>query len=226
VSANPNDSEGHVVLGALNFGSNNYGAALREFERSIELDPKNVQAYLRLGKVYEAEGQTDLAIARYQKALDLQPGLAPLATMVGNLYLNKGNLAAARKYYAQALDADPNFAVAIANMAWVDAQEGKNLDVALGMAQKAKSEMPEVPSISDTLAWVMYKKGDYSGAASLLEECIQKSPDSPEFHYHLGMALMATGQKGKGREQLEDALRMKLDRDDSQQAQEVLSQLD
>jgi hypothetical protein len=52
-------------------------------------------------------------------------------------------------------------------MAWVDAQEGKNLDVALGMAQKAKSLLPELPSATDTLAWVMYKKGNYGGALPL-----------------------------------------------------------
>ena len=60
------------------------------------------------------------------------------------MYLEKNDLETARKYYARALEVDPNFAVANANMAWVDAQEGKDLDVALGMAQKAKSLMPEV----------------------------------------------------------------------------------
>ena len=110
-------------------------------------------------------------------------------------------------------------------MAWVDAQEGRDLDVALGMAQKAKSEMPDVPSITDTLAWVMYKKGNYAGAAPLLEECIQKSPNSASFHYHLGMTLLATGQKAKGKDQLEAALRMNLKKDDAQQAQRELARL-
>jgi tetratricopeptide (TPR) repeat protein len=225
VSTNPNDAQGHVILGGLYFKSKSYAPAQREFERSIELDPKEIQAYLRLGKLYEVQGQVDLAIARYQKALELRPNLAPLATMVGNLYLNKGDLEVARRFYRQALDADPNFAVASANTAWIDAAEGQNLNVALSLAQRAQSQMPEVPSISDTLAWVMYKRGDYAGAKALLEECVQKVPDSPEFHYHLGMALMATGEKMRGREHLEDALRMKLDRGDSQKAQQVLSQL-
>jgi tetratricopeptide (TPR) repeat protein len=223
VSANPNDANGHVLLGALNAESKNYGTAQDEFERSIKLDPNNVQAYLRLGQTYEVQGQTDLAIQRYQKALDLQPKLAPLATMIGNLYLNKKDLAMARKYYAQALEADPSFAVANANMAWVDAQQGKNLDVALGRAQKAKSLMPDAPSISDTLAWVLYKKGNYAAAMPLLQECVQKSPGVPQFRYHLGMTLIATGQKSKGREQLEQALRMKLDYADAQQVNQVLA---
>jgi tetratricopeptide (TPR) repeat protein len=223
VGANPNDANGHVLLGALNSASKNYSAAQREFEQSLELDPNNVQAYLRLGQVYEVQGQTDFAIRRYQKALDLQPKLVALATMIGNLYLNKKDLATARKYYAQALEADPNFAVANANIAWVDAQLGKNLDVALGRAQKAKSLMPDLPSVSDTLAWVMYKRGNYTAAVPLLQECVQKAPDSSQFHYHLGLTLIAAGQKAKGREQLESALRLKLDNADAQEAQELLA---
>jgi tetratricopeptide (TPR) repeat protein len=223
VTANPNDANGHVILGALDFESRNYSSAQVQFERAIQLDPNHVQAYLRLGKVYEAQSQTDAAIAHYQKALDLQPRLAPLATMVGNLYLNKGDLVTARKYFAQALDADPNFAIANANMAWVDAEEDKNLDVALGRAQKAKSLMPESPSITDTLAWVLYKKGNYAGAAALLQECVTKSPDSAEFRYHLGMTLIARGQTSEGKQQLETALRMRLGNSEVQQAQQALA---
>ncbi|MGA8555896.1 MAG: tetratricopeptide repeat protein, partial [Candidatus Acidiferrales bacterium] len=191
----------------------------------IQIDPSNIQAYLRLGKVFEEQGQTESAIARYQKALDLQPKFAPLATMIGNLYLDRGDLEGARKYYAQAISADPNFAVAIANTAWVDAQEGKDLDVALGMAEKAKSLEPDVPSITDTLAWVLYKRGNYANAVPLLQECVQKSPNSGEFRYHLGMSLLASGQKVKGKEQLEAALRLNLNTAYMQQARQALAEM-
>ena len=225
VAANPNDANGHVILGAVNFQSKNYGISQAEFERAIQLDPSNIQAYLRLGKVFDAQGQTDLAIARYQKALDLRPKFPPLATMIGNMYLHKGDMETARKYYAQALAVDPNFAVAMANTAWVDAQEGKDLDVALGMAQKAKSIEPDVSSITDTLAWVMYKRDDYVAAVPLLEDCVKKVPDSGQFRYHLGMALLGSGQKLKAKSDLEAALRMKIDSGEAQQAQQALAQL-
>ena len=98
-----------------------------------------------MGGLYQEQKQTDAAIGQYQKALDLQPNSAPVTTMIGNLYLEKKDLETARKYYTRALEADPNFAVANANLAWVDAQEGKNLDVAFDRAQKAKSMLPDVP---------------------------------------------------------------------------------
>ena len=225
VDANPNNAQGHMILGALQFYSKNSSAAQAEFERAIQIDPKDVQGYLRMGGVYQEKNQTDAAIGQYQKALDLRPRSAPLITFVGNMYLEKNDLETARKYYARALEADPNFAVANANMAWVDAQEGRDLDVALGMAQKAKSLMPEVATISDTLAWVMYKKGDYSGAIPLLQECVKKSPDSAQFRYHLGLALMAAGQKESGIAQLQAALQMnKLRTAETEQARLALAQ--
>jgi cellulose synthase operon protein C len=225
VAANPNDANAHVLLGIVNFQSKNYSASQSEFERAIQIDPNDVQAYLRLGRVFEAQGQTDLAIARYQKALDLQPKSATLATQIGNLYLSKGDNETARKYFAEALATDPNFAPAMANTAWVDAIENKDLDVALGLAQKAKSLQPEVPSITDTLAWVMYRRGNYSSAMPLLREAVQKAPDSAEYHYHLGMTLVASGQKAKGKEELEAALRLKQDSASEQQVRQALSQL-
>jgi Tfp pilus assembly protein PilF len=223
VNAHPENAQGHVMLGALQFDSKNTSAAQMEFERAIQIDPKNVQGYLHMGQVYQEKNQSDAAIGQYEKALDLRPTSAALVTMVGNLYLDKGDLETARKYYERALQADPNFAVAIANTAWVDAQEGKNLDVALGMAQKAKSLMPEVATISDTLAWVMYKNGNYSGAIPLLEECVKKTPDSAQFRYHLGLALMADGQKESGKTQLQAALQMNnLRSADREQAKQAL----
>jgi len=224
VDANPKNAQGHMILGALHFQAKNNNGAHGEFERAIQLNPKEVQAYLRIARIYEVENQPEAAIAEYQKALEIQPKFAALCAMIGNLYLDR-DLETARKYYQKALDVDPNFAVALANMAWVDALEGKDLDVALGMAQKAKSQMPELPSITDTLAWVMYKKGNYSGAVPLLEEAVKKAPASAEYRYHLGMTLVAAGQKDKGKGQLQAALQMKqLKAADAEQARQALAQ--
>ena len=224
VNANPNDVNGHLILCRLNFESKNYSSAQAECERAIQLDPTFVQAYLGLGKVLEAEGQTDLAIARFQKALELQPRSAVIPTEIGNLYLDRNDLETARKYYQKALEVDPNYAVAMANIAWVDASEGRDLDVALGLAQKAKLEMPEVPSITDTLGWVMYKRGNYSSAIPLLQECVQKAPNLAVYHYHLGMVLLAAGKKEEGDAQLQAALHMKqLRPTDSEQARQALA---
>jgi Flp pilus assembly protein TadD len=70
----------------------------------------------------------------------------------------------------------------------------------------------------------MYKKGNYAGATRLLQESVQKSPDSAEFRYHLGLSLMASGRKSEGKNQLEIALRKELDIPEEQQARQALAQ--
>src|SRR5208283_3383422 len=122
VESNPNNSQGHVVLGTLEFASKNTSAAQAQFEHAIQIDPKNGTAYVRLGALYRANNQMDEALAQYEKALALRPNSAPLLALVGNTYLQKNDLETARKYYARALDADSNFPMANANMAWADAE--------------------------------------------------------------------------------------------------------
>ncbi len=227
VDSNPNNSQCRVLLGNLELESKNDKAAQSQFEQAIQIDPKNIIAYLRLGGIYQARNQMDEAIAQYQKALDLQPKSAALIALLGNVYLQKNDLETARKYYAQALEADPNFTVANANMAWVDAVQGKNLDAALAMAQKAKSQVPELPAITDILAWVMYKRGNYSGAIPLLENAVKQAPVSAQYHYHLGMALVAAGQQERGKAQLQAALQMnQLHPDEIEQAKQALAHPD
>jgi tetratricopeptide (TPR) repeat protein len=219
----PDDANAHQILGFLESGAAQFEAAKAEFERAIQLDPNLALAYLRLGQVYQDQGQTDLAIGRFEKALALQPMLVPLITLVGNLYLDKGNFEVAGKYYQQALAIDPNFATAASNLAWVYAAQGGNLDVALSLAEKAKESLPESDSASDVLAWVEYKKGSYDSARELLEECVQKVPDKGEYHYHLGMVLLASGEKVKARAALQSALRLKLKPEDATQARQALA---
>ena len=225
VAAHSNDAKAHELLGAVYFGSKDLGSAQQEFERALQLDPNRVDVQLRLAKLYEDQGKTDEALAHYQKASDQQPKSAPLATVVGNMYLKKGDLDKAEKYYSQALSIDPNFSIALANTAWVYAQQNKNLDVALGMAQKANSQMPKIASIRDTLGWVLYKKGSYSSAMPLFVDCVSESPKTASFQYHLGLTQMALGNKVEAKRSLERALNLNLDPTDAQKARQELSQL-
>lgn len=225
VTANPNDPSGHVLLGAIQLNAKNYQVARFETERAIQLNPKLFDAYLQLGQLFRDQGDGNDAAQAYEKGLALRPQSAPVAAVVGNIYLSEGNLDKAGQKFQQALAIDPGMAIAANNLAWVYAEQGKNLDVALGLAQKAKSLDPEVPSFSDTLAWVMYKKGDYSGALPLLQDCVKKDPSSAQYHYHLGMTLVASGQKDKGKIELEAALHMKLDTADAQQARQTIGQV-
>jgi tetratricopeptide (TPR) repeat protein len=209
-------------MGSLHTRARRYAAAKEELRRALEIDPDLPQAYVRLAEVHQALGETDAAIGQYDRALARQGKSAVLHGIVGSLHHNNNNPAAARKHYEQALAIDPRLASVANNLAWLQATEGGNLDVALSLAQRAKAQLPDSPTTSDTLAWILYKKGLYSAAIPLMQECVVKVPSSPTYRYHLGMALLASGRKQEGKTQLEAALRMKLTAGDDQAARAAL----
>ncbi len=224
VDANPADAGAHALLGSLALAAKQNDLAAAELQQASRLDPKLVEPHVLLGQLYQRQNQLVPAIKEYEAALAQQPKSAFLETAVANLYSNLGKPDLAKRHYQAALAIDPNYGPAAGNLAWLEAQNGENIDVALSLAEKAKQALPDPAPITDTLAWIQYRKGVYASAVPLFEECVKKAPSSPVYHYHLGLALLASGQKGEGRAQLEAALRLNLSGDDAKKAREALGQ--
>src|SRR5205807_8502982 len=125
---------------------------------------------------------------------------------------------AAADNYRKALAQDQNATFAANNLAWLYAVYGKgNLDEAVRLAQQVVQANPDVPSFADTLGWVYYKKGLYAAAAEQLRKAVSvdetaarknNGTPTPIFHYHLGAALAAKGDKAAARREIESALRL------------------
>jgi len=110
------------------------------------------------------------------------------------------------------------------------AARGEQLDRALQLAQAAKAELPDVPAINDTLAYVYIRKQLGALAVPLLKQAIAKQasdkrPEEPAYYYHLGLALAQTGDKAGAKQALERALNLKPDFDGADDARKALSTL-
>jgi tetratricopeptide (TPR) repeat protein len=223
VVANPGDASAHLLLGSLQAGVKRYASAKEELNRALGLDSNLWQADMRLAEVCQAQGETEAAIARYERVLVIQPKSAVVHGIVAGLYYGNRNAAAARKHYEQALALDPHLGLVANNLAWLHVNEGGDLDVALSLAQTAKRQLPESPAVSDTLAWILNKKGLHAAAIPVMQECVAKVPSSAVYRYHLGMALLASGKKREAKTQLEIARQLKLGGNDDQAARAALA---
>src|SRR5690606_35547632 len=94
--------------------------------------------------------------------------------------------------------------------AYLLAEENRDLDRALELAQAAKAQLPENPNAADTLGWVLLKKGIASAAVDYLKEAESGFPaDHPDLgwvRFHLAQAYEANEQPERAREVLERAL--------------------
>src|SRR4029453_14051812 len=151
-------------------------------------------------------GRYNEAVAKLDQALNVDPRNASAQMLLAVLHEGKGELAKAQQGYERILALDPRFAPAANNLAWLYSEHGGDKERALELAQRAKQGAPEDPHISDTLGWILYQRGVYQRAASLLKESAAKLPDSPVIQYHLGMASLKAGDKDGARKALLAAL--------------------
>ena len=96
------------------------------------------------------------------------------------------------------------------NLAYLYAEQGDHLDRALDLAQDAKSLMPDNPSVSDTLGWVLFKRGVPSAAISYLKEAETRTAEADAslgvIRYHLALAHEASGEQAEALEAIERSL--------------------
>ncbi|HYX27631.1 MAG TPA: tetratricopeptide repeat protein [Pyrinomonadaceae bacterium] len=218
IAAQPNNAGLHFLKGQVYGFENNAGAAEAELRRALEIDPNYLAAYSALGALFVNTNQQDRAIAEYSKIVERRPDNAAAYTLIGMLEMNRQNVDAAIDNYRKALAKDENAVFAANNLAWLYAEYGKgNMDEAVRLAQSAVQASPGVPSFSDTLGWVYYKKGLYGAAAEQLKKAVaideqaarrSNGSASPTYYYHLGVALSANGDKAGARKEIETALRL------------------
>jgi tetratricopeptide (TPR) repeat protein len=218
ISAQPNNASLHFLKGQVYGFERNAEGAETEFRRSLEIDPNYLASYSALGALFVNTNQQERAIAEYTKIVERRPDNAAAYTLIGMLEMNRQNVDAAIDNYRKALAHDDNAVFAANNLAWLYAVYGKgNLDEAVRLAQSAVQAAPGVSSFVDTLGWVYYKKGLYGAAAEQLKKAVavdeaaarkNNGTPSPAYHYHLGVALAATGDKTSARREIQSALRL------------------
>jgi tetratricopeptide (TPR) repeat protein len=204
--AKPEDG-GILLLASRTYGSmGNLTAAEHMLQKAIAVDPNNLEAYGMLGRLYATQNRLDEATAQFEKLAEKQPKSVSAHTLVGMLLDMQNRTSEARERYERALAVDSRAAVAANNLAWIYSETGGNLDMALQLAQTAKSQLPDRPEVNDTLGWIYHKKGLSAMAVAPLLQSIQEDPTNATYHYHLGMAYAGSGDKDKARASLQKAL--------------------
>jgi tetratricopeptide (TPR) repeat protein len=201
-------------------------AAESAFRTAVELDPSLLDAYSALGGMFASQKRLDEARAEFEKLAQARPQAAAGSyTLIGILYQAQNRNADARAAYEKAIASDSRAAVAGNNLAWLYAEEGGNLDVALELARTAKAQLPGRPEVNDTLGWIYYKKGLASLAVPPLEDAVNAAPKNAEYRFHLGLAYAKAGNATKAGEELRQALALNPTFAGAEEARKVLASL-
>lgn len=130
--------------------------------------------------------------------------VASAYAMTGDCYSKTDSLPQAIRAYEVCVTLDPTNVMSANNYAYFLALDGHDLDKAESYSRKCVEESPENPTYLDTLAWILYLKGEYQEALELQTLAIEKIEDvesnTGEYWDHLGDIQYKTGHKEKALE--------------------------
>jgi tetratricopeptide (TPR) repeat protein len=186
------------------------------FTAAKAADPQYTRADLVLAQLEYSARRNDVArhtltVLLASKNTDRDTQVAAHMLM-GSLEDRAGNHAAELEHWRKVVDADRKNAIALNNLAYVLLKYANQPDEALKYALQAHQLAPDSPDIEDTLGWALYQKGLYSMAVEHLEHAVARDGKGTDANltvrnYHLAMAYFKHGDRQRGLDVLEAALK-------------------
>ena len=177
----------------------NTEAAIALMKGVAESDPKNAYLFHRLGDTYRRKSMFRQSRDSYMASMALGRDTGGLHRSLGVSLERLGETRAAETHLLRAIEIDPGDAYALNYLGYWWADEGRNLDQAIEMIERAVSHRPSSGFFVDSLGWVHYKLGDPARAVGYLERATELEPSDPEITGHLGDVYWALGRREEAR---------------------------
>ncbi len=108
IELNANQADPHFVMGCYAELRGDWAGAIREFNQTLTIDPKDYSAHSHLGNCLLQTGSTGEAAGEYMKVLEHNPRDLAALTNLGNANLIAGRTQQAVDCYQKAIAIDPN----------------------------------------------------------------------------------------------------------------------
>jgi tetratricopeptide (TPR) repeat protein len=181
VRLSPADAETHYARGDVLQRISDYTQARAEFERAVQLRPRDYYLWLVLGVTRDADQDQEGALRALRQSASLAPSYAKPSWQLGNLLLRMGQLDQAFVELRKAARADPSTLPVIIDLAWGLSRHDP---------QKVAAMLePETDSTRLALALFFAKRDQ--GAAAAQQFLLNKGTSDPRVEVLLDELLKA-----------------------------------
>jgi len=193
----PENLQARYLLALIYSTQRDFEGAAAEYESILKFltasDPKNTEVRTYLAQLYYSQGKYDKAIEQFEAVLEAEPDNVDNIYILGSLYIDAEQRPHAIELFKRGLDLDPNHDGILNSLAYVYAEDGKNLDEALRLIERALELEPDNGAYLDTQGWIYYQKGMYIEAIDTLKKADMFLQD-PVIYEHLGDVYHKLGQ--------------------------------
>jgi len=171
IELNDKLSSVRITLGSIYLETGKNNEAKEEFQKVLEIDPVNSEAYHGRASAFLALGMTREAEASYKKAIEMKPGYWNSYNTLGAFYYKQGKYLEAASQFQQVVALTPNNANGYRNlgtMYYFLNQKDKQIE----MYKKSLEIEPDYTTYSN-LAVIYFKEKKYKDAARMYEKVVE-----------------------------------------------------
>ncbi|MBI5055406.1 MAG: PEP-CTERM system TPR-repeat protein PrsT [Nitrospirae bacterium] len=208
IALNPKKELSYMILALVYTESRQFKNAISSIKKAQEIKPDSTEIKVALGRTYMSNNDLPKALETFNEIEKATPQYLPVYFLQATVLEQMGNKNSAVEKYKKLLELSPNNAPALNNLAYLYVEGYGPVEKAVEFAKKAKEVMPKDGSITDTLGWTLYNKGNYDDAIKYFIEATYYLPADPTVRYHLALSYLKKGMEDKAEEQLKNSIRL------------------
>ncbi|HNR77757.1 MAG TPA: tetratricopeptide repeat protein, partial [Parvularculaceae bacterium] len=198
IEKNPELYEARVLLAQVKRSLGKQDEALAILNDAIEREPLRPEAYEAAYGVHVLSGRREVAGKIIEDAVAAIPDNDGLQVLRADHLIATGDADGAIAIYETILTRRPSDLIVANNLASLLAER----DDAASRARAAEAAAPlkdsENAYFLDTYGWAMHRSGRTAEGVSALERAARAAPNLVEARYHLGVALLESGETEQG----------------------------
>ncbi|MGA2582087.1 MAG: tetratricopeptide repeat protein [Tepidisphaeraceae bacterium] len=172
--------------------------AIAACQRALALQPNFPEAYNTLGNALMAKDLIEPALGAFGRAISMRPTYNEAFVNLGNALRKSNRPAEAEVMLRYAIAQKPDVPEAYSTLGVVLFGQDRYAE-AIAAFRKALSLRPaDFDSIAPLLASALSRNGNYDECIAVCKQAIERVPESPLAHFHLGMTLLRLGDFKNG----------------------------
>jgi O-antigen ligase/Tfp pilus assembly protein PilF len=179
-----------------------YAVVIREFEKQVAQNSRDVRAYLVLSSLYSDVGKNSEALAAINRALELSPKKQQIYFMLADIYMRTSDGAAAVKAMQTAYDFDQTYTDAALGLAVTEITAGRVAEA----ERVLENSFGAVIVADQKLVNAYARAGNYARVRDIWLKFIEQSPQNSQYHINLAATYLKLGDRDHSVAELEVAI--------------------
>ena len=200
-------SAAHILLGTICGSTSRNQESIAEFNRAIEIQPENPEAFNNLGVIFRQTGKSRDALYWLTRAIGLGNAKADIYYNLGNVHKALNNFQEAIEAYRKAIELDPSLAAAYNTLGTLYEQTG-DFPHASEILNEGLAADDNSPTLRYNLGLALQSEGKLDDAREQYQRALKSRPGWTDGLNNLGIVLQKLDRHDESIQMFQEILKI------------------